>query len=33
MRWPDLMLLIGDQVYADDTGPATREFIEQRRDP
>ena len=32
-RWPDLMLLIGDQVYADDTGPATRKFIEQRRDP
>src|SRR5580704_5807647 len=32
-RWPDLMLLIGDQVYADDPGPATREFIEQRRDP
>ena len=32
-RWPDLMLLIGDQVYADDTDPATRKFIEQRRDP
>src|SRR5712691_11773078 len=32
-RWPDLMLLIGDQVYADDPGPATRKFIEQRRDP
>ncbi len=32
-RWPDLMLLIGDQVYADEVGPATREFIEQRRDP
>ena len=27
------MLLIGDQVYADDTDPATRKFIEQRRDP
>ena len=27
------MLLIGDQVYADNTGPATRKFIEQRRDP
>ena len=25
-RWPDLMLLIGDQVYADDPGPATREL-------
>ena len=32
-RWPDLMLLIGDQVYADDPGPATRKLIEQRRDP
>ena len=32
-RWPDLMLLIGDQVYADNPGPATRELIEQRRDP
>jgi hypothetical protein len=32
-RWPDLMLLIGDQVYADNPGPATREYIERRRDP
>lgn len=32
-RWPDLLLLIGDQVYADEVGPATREFIRQRRDP
>jgi hypothetical protein len=32
-RWPDVMLLLGDQVYADDVGPATRRFIEQRRDP
>src|SRR2546423_990738 len=32
-RWPDLMLLIGDQVYADNPGPATRELIEQHRDP
>ena len=32
-RWPDLMLLIGDQVYADNPGPATREYIECRRDP
>ena len=32
-RWPDLMLLIGDQVYADNPGPATRTLIEQRRDP
>src|SRR6266700_2756269 len=32
-RWPDIMLLIGDQIYADDVGPATRQFIRQRRDP
>lgn len=32
-RWPDVMLLIGDQVYADEVGPATREFISERRDP
>jgi len=31
-RWPDVMLLIGDQVYADEVGPATRQFIEERRD-
>jgi len=30
---PSLMLLIGDQVYADDPGPATRELIERTRDP
>ena len=27
------MLLIGDQVYADEVGQATREFIRERRDP
>jgi hypothetical protein len=32
-RWPDTLLLIGDQVYADDTGPATRQFIAGRRRP
>ena len=31
--WPDTLLLIGDQVYADDTGPVTRQFIAARRDP
>jgi hypothetical protein len=31
--WPHSMLLIGDQVYADETGPATRRFITGRRDP
>ncbi len=32
-QWPDLMLHIGDQVYADNPGPATREHIERTRDP
>jgi hypothetical protein len=32
-RWPDALLLIGDQIYADETGPAARRFIAQRRDP
>src|SRR5450432_2577938 len=32
-RWPDIMFLIGDQVYADEVGPATRQFIRERRDP
>lgn len=31
--WPDVLLLIGDQVYADNPGPATRAFIQRRRDP
>jgi len=31
-RWPDLLLLVGDQVYADDTSPEVREFIRSRRD-
>ena len=31
MEWPDAVLLLGDQVYADETSPATREFIEARR--
>lgn len=29
---PDCLLLLGDQVYADEVSPATREFIRQRRD-
>lgn len=32
-RWPDLLLMVGDQVYADNPGPATRRFIAGRRDP
>ena len=30
--WPDLLLLLGDQVYADDASPRTRRFIRRRRD-
>ncbi|MDQ3383788.1 MAG: alkaline phosphatase D family protein, partial [Actinomycetota bacterium] len=30
-QWPHLMLLLGDQVYADVTSPAMREFIADRR--
>jgi PhoD-like phosphatase len=31
-RWPDLLLLLGDQIYADSPGPSTRSFIRGRRD-
>jgi hypothetical protein len=31
-NWPDLLLLLGDQVYADEVSPATRELIRSRRD-
>ncbi|WP_342778881.1 hypothetical protein [Marihabitans asiaticum] len=30
-RWPDMVLFLGDQVYADETSPAMREFIASRR--
>ncbi|HEX4978111.1 MAG TPA: alkaline phosphatase D family protein [Nocardioides sp.] len=30
--WPDLMLHLGDQVYADETSDEMREFIAARRD-
>jgi len=30
--WPDLLLWVGDQIYADEVSPKTREFIESRRD-
>ena len=30
--WPDGLLLIGDQVYADDVPPETAAFIRARRD-
>ncbi len=31
-RWPDALLLLGDQVYADEVSPETLEFIRGRRD-
>ena len=31
-QWPDLMLMLGDQVYADEVSPRTRAFIRSRRD-
>ena len=31
-EWPDVLLMIGDQVYADEVSPATRAFIESHRD-
>jgi hypothetical protein len=30
-RWPDALLMIGDQVYGDEPGPATREFMAAHR--
>ena len=32
-RWPDVLLMLGDQVYADEVSPSTQAFIETRRDP
>ena len=31
-EWPDALLLLGDQIYADDISMGTREFIRSRRD-
>jgi hypothetical protein len=31
--WPDALLLLGDQVYADEVSRGTLEFIRSRRDP
>jgi hypothetical protein len=30
---PDALLMLGDQIYADEVAPGTREFIRSRRDP
>jgi hypothetical protein len=32
-EWPDALLLLGDQVYADEVSPETRKLIERRRGP
>jgi len=31
-EWPDAFLMLGDQVYADDTSPTVQAFIRARRD-
>src|SRR5918994_976921 len=31
-RWPDQLLLLGDQVYVDEGSPETRRWIQSRRD-
>ncbi|MDP9250339.1 MAG: alkaline phosphatase family protein [Chloroflexota bacterium] len=31
-HWPDLLLLVGDQIYADETSAAIQDFIRGRRD-
>jgi hypothetical protein len=31
-EWPDALLLLGDQIYADEVSMGTREFIRSRRD-
>src|ERR687890_815 len=32
-EWPDALLLLGDQIYADEVSQGTRDFIRSRRDP
>jgi hypothetical protein len=32
-QWPDALLMLGDQIYADETEPDTQDFIRSRRDP
>jgi hypothetical protein len=31
--WPHVLLMLGDQVYADEASPKVRKFIASRRDP
>ncbi len=32
-QWPTALLLVGDQIYADDSSPSTKDRIEQTRNP
>ena len=32
-RWPDVLLMLGDQVYADEVSPSTQAFIETQAQP
>ena len=32
IEWPDALMMLGDQVYADEVSPPTAEFIRARRD-
>ncbi|MEA2394883.1 MAG: hypothetical protein QOJ82_2774 [Solirubrobacteraceae bacterium] len=32
-EWPDLLLMLGDQIYADEIAPSTARFLSARRDP
>jgi hypothetical protein len=32
-EWPEALILLGDQVYADEVSPRVRDFIRSRRDP
>jgi len=32
-EWPDALMLLGDQIYADEVCEGTRDFIRSRRDP
>jgi hypothetical protein len=32
-EWPEALILLGDQVYADEVSPGVRDFIRSRRDP
>jgi len=31
-EWPQVLMMLGDQIYADEDSPKTREFIRRRRD-